>query len=139
MIQAIIKDKYKQSRKEDDRNQELSVQPWGEDGDKKRYWLIRGNDDSPFRVYKESPKTVKTNKWYSIAGTVDELRALAQPLSEDRSQAARRLGANMLNAIPMFEASEEVRSESCVLQARADFRARSASARSIDNPDAPLL
>jgi hypothetical protein len=107
-INAIIKESYKQSRHDDDLNQPLSVQPWGRDGDKRRYWLIEGRDDTPFRLYRESNPALKHNTWRSVAGTIDELREVAQKLNdEDSTQAARRLSTRITNSLPRFEATEE--------------------------------
>ena len=52
-ITAIMKESYKQSRHDDDLNQPLSVHPWGKDGLKRRYWLVEGRDDTPFRLIRE--------------------------------------------------------------------------------------
>jgi hypothetical protein len=47
--------------------------------------------------------------WWSVAGDIDELKALAEKLSkEDGGQKARLLSDKMLQAIPRFEATEEV-------------------------------
>lgn len=46
-IRSIIQENYKGSRREDDLNVPLSVQPWGRDGDKRRYWLIEGRGKGP--------------------------------------------------------------------------------------------
>ena len=109
IIQGIIKEKYKQNRHSEDENQPLSVQPWGTDVDKRRYFLIQGLDDSSFRVYREGSRYTKNAHWWSVAGTIDEVKALAEKLDkDDGSQAARRLSMKMINAIPMFEATEEV-------------------------------
>lgn len=109
-VQAVIKDRYKQSRHNDDENQPLSVQPWGVDGDKRRYFLIQGQDDTGFRVYREHSRHTKNATWYNQAGDIEEVKQLAEKLeSVDRSQAARRLAGRITNAIPMFEATEEVR------------------------------
>lgn len=108
-ITAIIKDSYKQNRHDDDLNQPLSVHPWGRDGDKRRYWLIEGRDDTPFRLYRESNPALKTHTWWSVAGTIDELRVVAEKLKEDGTQAARRLADRILVSIPRFEATEEKR------------------------------
>lgn len=112
-IQAIIKDRYKQQRHQDDENQPLSVQPWGLDGDKRRYFLIQGADDTTgFRIYRESGRylTKGTASWINVGGDIEELKQLAAKLNDvDGSQAARRLAARMLNAVPTFEASEEKR------------------------------
>ena len=111
-ISAIIKEKYKQQRHNDDENQPLSVQPWGVDGDKRRYFLVQGLDDTGFRVYREGSRYTRNAHWWSVAGSIDEVKELATKLEElDRSQAARRLAGRILNAIPMFEATEEVSSE----------------------------
>ncbi|KAK0847150.1 hypothetical protein LTR03_006496 [Friedmanniomyces endolithicus] len=109
-VSAIIKDKYKQVRHTDDENQPLSVQPWGIDGDKRRYFLVQGLDDTHFKVYREGSRYTKNAHWYSMAGNIPELQALAQKLDEvDGTQAARRLAMKMLAAVPTFEASETKR------------------------------
>ena len=107
-MQAVLKDSYKQARHEDDLNQPLSVQPWGLDGDKRRYWLIEGQDDTNFRLYRESNIKLKHNTWWSIAGSIDELKAVGHRLSAEGSQAARRLSERINLAVPRFEATEEV-------------------------------
>ena len=108
-IQAILKERYKQQRHNDDENQPLSVQPWGVDGDKRRYFLIQGLDDTGFRVYREGSRYTRNAHWYSMAGEIDQVKALATKLEEvDRTQAARRLAAKITAAIPTFEATEEV-------------------------------
>lgn len=109
VISTMIKDSYKQSRHMDDENQPLSVQPWGKDGDRRRYFLIEGQDDTTFRIYREGHRYNKQPHWWSMAGEIDEIRRLADSLEkEDGSQAARTLSQRMLNAIPRFEATEEV-------------------------------
>lgn len=108
-ITAIIKESYKQSRHDDDLNQPLSVHPWGKDGLKRRYWLIEGRDDTPFRLYRESNPVAKEYTWRSVAGSIEELRGLAEKLQQDGSQAARRLSDRIIAAIPRFEATEEKR------------------------------
>lgn len=111
-IQTIIKEKYKQQRHSDDENQPLSVQPWGFDGDKRRYFLIQGLDDTMFRIYREGDRYKKTAHWWSVAGSIDEAKELAKKMEEvDGSQAARRFAGKITNAIPTFEATEEVRYE----------------------------
>lgn len=108
-IQAIIKESYKQQRHDDDLNQPLSIQPWGRDGDKRRFWLVEGQDDTHFRLYRESNPALKYNTWRSVAGTIDELKEVANKLGEENTQASRRLHERILAAIPRFEASEDVR------------------------------
>ena len=110
-ISNMIKESYKQSRHDDDLNQPLSVQPWGKDGEKRRYWLVEGRDDTPFRLYRESnpARSPKNHTWRSVAGTIDELNVVAQKLSIDGTQAGRRLGDRITAAIPRFEATEEKR------------------------------
>ncbi|KAI9877063.1 MAG: hypothetical protein M1830_004913 [Pleopsidium flavum] len=108
-VLAVIKESYKQQRHDDDLNQPLSVQPWGRDGDKRRYWLVEGQDDTHFRLYRESNPVLKHNTWRSVAGSIDELKGVAEQLGEEGSQAARRLKERILLAMPRFEASEEKR------------------------------
>ena len=98
------------------------MQPWGQDGDKRRYWLVEGQNDTHFRIYRESnvhppiPRTKKEKvkpekyEWFSVAGDIDALRVVAHKLEEeDGRKEAKTLGERMLNAIPRFEASEAVR------------------------------
>lgn len=109
-IQSMIKDKYKQTRHNDDENQALAVIHWGTDGDKRRYYLVRGQDDTGFRVYREGNRMHKGIHWYSVAEDIEGIRQQATKLKEvDGSQAARKLAIKMESAIPMFEACEEVR------------------------------
>jgi hypothetical protein len=109
IVKGIITASYKQSRHEDDLNQPLSVQPWGSDGDRRRYYLIEGLDDTHFRVYRESNHTGIKRTWWSVASDIDELKLLAEKLSkEDGGQKARLLSGKMLAAVPRFEATEEV-------------------------------
>ncbi|KAI4148853.1 MAG: hypothetical protein LQ341_001466 [Variospora aurantia] len=108
-VQDIIKTMYKQQRQNDDRNQPLSVQPWGNDSDKRRYWLIEGRDDTPFRLYRESNPALKHITWRSVAGSIDDLKSVATKLDDDGSQASRRLRDSIQAAIPRFEAGEDKR------------------------------
>ena len=103
-----MKESYKQQRHDNDLNQPLSVQSWGRDGDKRRYWLIEGQDDTHFRLYRESNPALKHTTWRSVAGTIDEVKAVAERLGDDNSQASKRLRERITLAIPRFEASEEV-------------------------------
>lgn len=111
IVRGIISTSYKQSRHDDDLNQPLSVQPWGSDGDRRRYFLIEGLDDTHFRVYRESNYTALHKRtWWSVASDIDELKQLAHKLeTEDGGQKARVLSGKILAAVPRFEATEEVR------------------------------
>ncbi|WEW56578.1 hypothetical protein PRK78_002025 [Emydomyces testavorans] len=108
-VQAKLKESYKQARQDGDRNQPLSVQPWGSDSYKRRYWLIEGRDDTHFRLYRESNPALKTNTWWSVAGTIDELKSVAESLGTGKFRAAKELSERIRNSIPRFEASEEKR------------------------------
>ena len=115
-VSGIIKENYKVSRREDDKNIPLSVQPWGQDIKKHRYWLIEGLDDTSFRIYRESNNvavskvtTAAPADWRSIVGSIDELREMGEKLGQESAQSSRRLSVNILGAIPRFEATEEVR------------------------------
>lgn len=118
-VAGTIKEKYKQQRHSDDENQPLSVQPWGMDGDNRRYFLIQGLDDTSFRIYREGSRYTRNAHWYSQAGTIDEAKALAEKLEkEDGSQKARKLAIKITNAVPMFEATEEKRNRRIYRQQR---------------------
>jgi len=110
-VRNVININYKQNRHNDDLNQPLSVQPWGIDSVKRRYYLIEGLDDTPFRVYRESnPAALREREWVSVAGSVPELKALAEKLDKiDGGPKAKKLSIKMMQAVPRFEATEEVR------------------------------
>lgn len=73
--------------------------------------MIEGLDDTNFRIYRESSHTGIKRTWWSVAGDIEELKALAEKLvKEDGGQKARTLSDKMIQAIPRFEATEEVRS-----------------------------
>jgi hypothetical protein len=108
-VKSIITTNYKQNRHEDDLNQPLSVQPWGSDTYRRRYFLIEGLDDTNFRIYRESSHTGIKRTWWSVAGDIEELKVLAEKLAkEDGGQKARVLSDKMKQAVPRFEATEEV-------------------------------
>lgn len=108
-VKTIINKSYKGNRHDDDLNQPLSVQPWGSDSDKRRYFLIEGLDDTAFRVYRESNPAGFNRTWWSVAGSIEELRALCEKLeTKDGGPKARKLADKMLAAIPRFEGTEEV-------------------------------
>ncbi|POS83558.1 hypothetical protein EPUL_003032, partial [Erysiphe pulchra] len=109
-IKGIIQSSYKQQRQEDDLNQPLSIQPWGSDSYKRRYYLIEGLFDTQFRVYREGNYSDLERTWFSVASNIEELKALAEKLqTKDGGQKARLLSGKILAAIPRFEASEEKR------------------------------
>ncbi|KAF2866537.1 hypothetical protein BDV95DRAFT_202450 [Massariosphaeria phaeospora] len=112
VVSNMIKEGYKTRTTKDktDTNIPLSVQPWGRDGDKRRYWLVEGRDDTNFRVYRESNPNLKSISWWSVAGSIDDVRTLAKKLEEeDGTREAKTLSEKMLNAVPRFEATEDKR------------------------------
>lgn len=71
---------------------------------------MEGQDDTAFRVYRESNPAGTNRTWWSVAGSIEELRALAEKLStKDGGPKAKKLSHKMMQAIPRFEAGEEVR------------------------------
>lgn len=79
------------------------------DSNKRRYFLIEGLDDTAFRVYRESNPAGFSRTWWSVAGSIDEIKALAEKLeTKDGGPQARKLADKMLQAVPRFEATEEV-------------------------------
>ncbi|KAL7273771.1 hypothetical protein RUND412_003348 [Rhizina undulata] len=109
MIRAIIAESYK-NRHDDDANVPVAVHSCGRDGEKRRFWLIEGKDDTPFRLYRESNPALKTSTWISIAGTIEEIQAVAKDLEEeDGSKHALALKERLLADIPRFEEGENKR------------------------------
>ncbi|TWU76769.1 hypothetical protein ED733_004908 [Metarhizium rileyi] len=109
-VKGVINQAYKQNRQEDDLNQPRSVQPWGSDGDKRRYFLVEGQDDTNFRIYRESNPAGSNRTWFSVAGSIVELKALAERLeTKDGGPKAKKLSQKMRQVIPRFEAGEEKR------------------------------
>ncbi|KAK4106102.1 hypothetical protein N658DRAFT_460331 [Parathielavia hyrcaniae] len=108
-VKTIVSQSYK-NRHDDDLNIPLSVQPWGSDGDKRRYFLIEGNDDTSFRVYRESNPAGLQRTWWSVAGSIDDLKALAEKLeTHDGGPKAKTFAKRIMLSIPRFEATEEKR------------------------------
>ena len=90
-------------------NQARSVQPWGTDGDKRRYFLIEGQDDTSFRVYRESNPAGTHRTWWSVAGSIEDLNALANKLEvKDGGPKAKTFARKIMGAMSRFEAGEEV-------------------------------
>lgn len=109
-MQAIIKESWKQTRRDDDKNQPRSVQPWFSDSYRRRFWLVEGQEDSFFRIYRENDgRTTKTNTWFSVAGSIDEVNALANKFTEEGTQNARLNADKLRGAIPRFEQGEDKR------------------------------
>jgi hypothetical protein len=109
-VRAIITKSYKQTRHEDDLNQPLSVQPWGSDSDKRRYFLVEGRDHNSFRVYRESnPQGFKKRTWQSVADSVESMDHLSKKLREnDGGPKAKKLAMGIDQAIPRLVESQEV-------------------------------
>lgn len=108
-VKGLVNQAYRQTRHEDDTNQPRAVQPWGSDADKRRYFLIEGQDDTHFRVYRESNPAGSSRTWWSVAGSIDELKALAEKLeTKDGGPKAMKLSHKILQVIPRFEMGEEV-------------------------------
>lgn len=107
----MINASYSGKRTTDDLNQPLSVQPWGVDSDKRRYYLVEGDDNCSFRVYRESnPAALYNRQWISVAGSIDEVKGLASKLATaDGGPNARKLSNNMLKNVVNFEEKEEKR------------------------------
>ena len=110
IVQALIKESYKQTRRDDDKNQPRSVQPWFSDSYRRRYWLVEGQDDSFFRIFRENDgKTTKSNAWFSVAGSIEDVNALADKFTEEGTSNAKVNAEKLRGAIPRFEAGEEKR------------------------------
>lgn len=111
VVHDIIDHAYKGKRNEDDSNVAMSIQPWGSDSDKRRYFVIEGRDDTAFRVYRESnPAGFINRTWRSVAGSIDEARSLIEKLETgDGGPKAKKLAKRLTEEIPRFEATEEVR------------------------------
>ncbi|KAK0710966.1 hypothetical protein B0H67DRAFT_492836 [Lasiosphaeris hirsuta] len=108
-VKTMINTQYK-NRQDDDLNIPLSIQPWGGDGDKRRYYLVEGNDDTAFRVYRESNPAGIQRTWWSVAGSIDELKVLGEKLeATDGGPKARALAKKITASISRFEATEEKR------------------------------
>ena len=67
-------------------------------------------DDTHFRVYQEHISPGYRNaSWISVAGSIEELRDLADRLGKEGSRTAKELQGKILAAIPRFEEGEQVR------------------------------
>lgn len=104
----MLKDGYKPTLHGRERNSALDVQTWGQDTWKRRFFLIEGQDDTHFRLYRQSKLELKTDTWWSLAGTIDELKAVAGSLAEEKPRSAKDLSKKLFESVPRFEGSEEV-------------------------------
>ncbi|CAK7274801.1 hypothetical protein SEPCBS119000_006358 [Sporothrix epigloea] len=111
IIRDIIEQSYKGKRKDKDSNVPVSVQSWGNDSDKRCYYLVEGCDDTAFRIYRESnPAGLSNRTWWSVAGSIDEIKVLMERLeTQDGGPKARKLAKRLGDEIPRFEAAEEKR------------------------------
>ena len=110
-VQAIIKDSYKSSRQTEDRNVGLAVVPWFIDTfSKRKYYLVEGKEDTYFRLYRENNAiSQKTNTWFSVAGDIDEINAIAEKFDAETAAQSKAIAMKLKAAIPRFEAGEDVR------------------------------
>ena len=106
VVSTEIKQAYKQTRREDDRNQPKAIQPWFSDTWRRKYYLIEGQDDTQFRIYRENDgKTAKTNAWFSVAGSKEEAEELAIKLETEMPGVSGSLvGQKIRAAYPRWEA-----------------------------------
>lgn len=74
----------------------------------RRINLCCASDDTPFRLYRESNPALKHITWTSIAGTLDELKAVAADLASHGNKHSTEMSKKILGAIPRFEDSESV-------------------------------
>jgi hypothetical protein len=78
-------------------------------------------------VYRENNgATAKTNTWFSVAGTIDEITRLADKLDEENTPHARTLRDRIRAATPRFEAGEEVSQSRTHTHNTADMASRNA-------------
>lgn len=110
-MNASIKLAYKQTRRDDDRNQPKAVQPWFTDRWRRKYYLIEGQEDTHFRIYRENDaKTADRNVWFSVAGNIEEAKALADKFETEMPGNQGKIIADKIRmAIPRWEAAEEKR------------------------------
>ncbi|OLL25967.1 hypothetical protein NEOLI_002728 [Neolecta irregularis DAH-3] len=90
----------------------LAVHALGKNSQKKKLWFIEGSgSNSRFRVYRETDSMKKTVSWKTCAGNVDELRKLADDLSEETTNEARNLGTKVRETILPRVAAAQTRRE----------------------------
>lgn len=105
----MIKEAYKQTRRDDDKNQPKSVQPWFTDSYRRKYYLIEGQEDTHFRIYRENDgRTRKTNTWFSVAGSIEEINLLAEKFEQEGTNVAKVNREKIRSAVQRFEIGEEV-------------------------------
>jgi len=65
-------------------------------------------DDTYFRLYRESNPALKNITWISVAGTIDELKAVAADLQSHGNKHSSEMAKKIYAAIPRFEEGENV-------------------------------
>jgi hypothetical protein len=87
------------------------VQPWFSDSYRRRYWLIEGQEHTYFRVYRENDgKTTKTNQWFSVAASIEDVKTLADKFEAEGTLNARMNADKLRLPIPRWVEGEEVSS-----------------------------
>ncbi|KAK9448751.1 uncharacterized protein V1518DRAFT_374249 [Limtongia smithiae] len=106
-VRAVLAEGYSGSRTEDDRTCPLAVSPIGMDGERRRYYLIEGQNETRFRLFQETNPRKRLVNWTSIASTAVELAAFMTKIqATDTSRNARILCERLSKAMPRLEAAD---------------------------------
>jgi hypothetical protein len=97
-------------------------------------------DDTQFRLYREnSGITAKTNTWFSVAGSIEEISAIADKFEEEKASQSKIIAARIKAAIPRFEAGEEVSQFYWTWKQFTKLSGRNVDVRTTASPAKPLL
>ncbi|KAK9456324.1 hypothetical protein V1511DRAFT_457684 [Dipodascopsis uninucleata] len=103
-VRKVLLSNYSIQRCNGDKNCALAVLPLGMDGERKRYYLIEGLNDTRFRLYCETNPRKKIVNWTAVASSVEELKQLEQNLREtDNSRNAKILCERLSKQLARLE------------------------------------
>ncbi|KAK7207890.1 hypothetical protein BZA70DRAFT_29059 [Myxozyma melibiosi] len=106
-VRQVLVQGYSQQRTDDDSASPLAVLPIGLDSERKRYYLIEGENDTRFRLFCETNPRQRLVNWTPVASTFAEFKEFVDKLSEtDTSRNAKALVESLTEELPRLEASE---------------------------------
>ncbi|KAK9479057.1 hypothetical protein V1514DRAFT_279243 [Lipomyces japonicus] len=108
-VRSAIISGYPGNRTKDDHNSPLAVLPIGIDGQKRRYYLIEGNNGTRFRLFRETNPRRRVVNWTSVASNHEEISAFVKELEDDNSRLTKVLTKKLASELNRLESNEQKR------------------------------
>jgi len=109
-VRRLVDEEYSGPRLTNDRNVRISVQPLGEDREKRKYWMIKGDGDTRFRTYREQMAVDGNINFCSVAGDAQELSELiSNQFHNTSTRPTKQLRDKLESMLPNLRENEESR------------------------------